>query len=316
MPTIDYLPVATAIGNNADSQVNFAGSGYQTLGFQTGIALPQQANKIWRQTSMMCAALAHFISNVLGINVLDDGNLTTLTTNLTNAITAGAGTPPTFQTNGVNNALQNLLNLVAGTNITLANAGGAVTISAAAFTPPAFQTNGSPNAVQTLLNLIAGTNMTLVAGGSGQVTINGPTLPKVVNSGSNKNLASNVGVSAYTQTQVDTITITFPGSGGPWRVIGDYSYFMNGGVGWQSGIFDGTNWFAQSQTQAQNNNSCLRGAGNSIGTYANGAVVTFHVYVFGDGAGTVVTTPAGEGSPSRVTSMGVSHMNLVVLSSN
>ena len=87
---VDYLPVATAAGNNADSQANFEGSGYQTLGFVNGIAQPFQANKLWRQSSMIAAAVANFIANELNINVLDDGNLAELITNLTNAIISAA----------------------------------------------------------------------------------------------------------------------------------------------------------------------------------------------------------------------------------
>ena len=87
---VDYLPVATGAGNNADSQANFQGSSYQELGFVNGIAQPYQANKIMRQSSMIAAAVANFISNELNINVLDDGNLATLITNLTAAIVAAA----------------------------------------------------------------------------------------------------------------------------------------------------------------------------------------------------------------------------------
>lgn len=83
---VDYLPVATAGGANVDSQANFVGSGYQTEGFQAGLAQSKQLNKVWRQSSMMAAALANFIANTLGINVLDDGNISALITNLTNAI--------------------------------------------------------------------------------------------------------------------------------------------------------------------------------------------------------------------------------------
>lgn len=86
MPTVDFLPVATSVGNNADTQANFIGSGYQTLGFMNGVAQPFQANKIWRQGSMIAAAVANFISNMLSISVLDDGNISNLITNLTNAI--------------------------------------------------------------------------------------------------------------------------------------------------------------------------------------------------------------------------------------
>jgi hypothetical protein len=87
---VDYLPIATAAGNNADSQANFQGSGYQTLGFVNGIAQPYQINKGLRQSSMMAAAAANFISNELNIAVIDDGNLANLITNLTNAIISAA----------------------------------------------------------------------------------------------------------------------------------------------------------------------------------------------------------------------------------
>lgn len=81
MPTIDYLPVATSGTANVDPQSSFAGSPYQENGFVDGIASPQQANKIWRQASMVGAAFATFISNILNISVLDDGNLVGLTNN-------------------------------------------------------------------------------------------------------------------------------------------------------------------------------------------------------------------------------------------
>lgn len=87
---VDYLPVATAVGANVDTQANFLDSGYQTDGFQNGIALPSQANKIWRQSSMISAAVANFISNELNINVLDDGDIAALITNLTAAIVKAA----------------------------------------------------------------------------------------------------------------------------------------------------------------------------------------------------------------------------------
>jgi hypothetical protein len=82
----DFLPIATGAGALVDSQGSFSGSGYQTQGFQVGIAQPAQANKAWRQASIMAAALANFISNKLNIYIADDGNLTNLITNLTNAI--------------------------------------------------------------------------------------------------------------------------------------------------------------------------------------------------------------------------------------
>jgi hypothetical protein len=311
MPTIDYLPVAVATGNNADSQVNFAGSGYQTLGFQTGIALPQQANKIFRQTSMMTSALAHFIANTLGSNVIDDGNLAALITLLTNALTAGAGSAPTFQTGGVNNALQNLLNLVAGSNITLVNSGGAVTIAAAAFTPPNFRTNGSPNVVQTILNLIAGGNITLTADISGGVTIAAANPPQAVNSSNYKQLAGAVGLSANILATIDTIAVTMPVSGGPWRAFVSYNYYKSGGVYYNAFISDGTHSWAGIDGVTEANRSMIASSAFSPTTYANGATVTFAVKILDTGAATVEPTSFVYGaSPARAA------MQVTVLSSN
>ena len=98
---VDYLPVATAVGANVDAQTTFAGSGYQTTGFQNGLAIPSQINKALRQHSMFAAALANLISTTLGINVLDDGNLAALITNLTLAITSIAQSSPVVSTQSI-----------------------------------------------------------------------------------------------------------------------------------------------------------------------------------------------------------------------
>lgn len=93
---VDYLPVATGAGANVASQADFAGSGWQQDGFTAGVAEPDEANKIWRQSSMVAACVANFISQVLNINVLDDGDINTLITNFTDAVEAvasGAGSP-------------------------------------------------------------------------------------------------------------------------------------------------------------------------------------------------------------------------------
>lgn len=95
MPTVEYLPVATGGAANVESQADFAGSGHQHNGFTAGVALSKQANKVWRQASMGVACIANFISNQLGIDVLDDGNLAALVTNFTNAIGLIAGANPT-----------------------------------------------------------------------------------------------------------------------------------------------------------------------------------------------------------------------------
>jgi hypothetical protein len=87
---IDYIPYATGGGAEVMSQANYITDAPD--GVSDGLADPTFANKAWRQSSMFAAALANIISTQLGgINVIDDGNLTTLITNLTAALeTLGA----------------------------------------------------------------------------------------------------------------------------------------------------------------------------------------------------------------------------------
>jgi hypothetical protein len=76
-----------------------------------------------------------------------------------------------LQTNGSDNTLQNVLNLIAGNNVTLtADGAGGVTIDAAAGTLT-LKTDGTNNPIQTVLNLISGTGISLAADGSGGVTV-------------------------------------------------------------------------------------------------------------------------------------------------
>lgn len=86
MSTVDYKPFANSGGANVVDQATYAAATWVPTGFASGLAQSAQLNKVWRQSSMMSAALATFISNQLGIDVLDDGVLATLITNLTAAI--------------------------------------------------------------------------------------------------------------------------------------------------------------------------------------------------------------------------------------
>ncbi|HVI10242.1 MAG TPA: hypothetical protein VND65_18270 [Candidatus Binatia bacterium] len=79
MSTVDYLPFAAAGGSNVESQGSYAGSTHQLTGFVTGVALSPQLNKVWRQASVMASAMANYIADLTGLNVLDDGNVAALT---------------------------------------------------------------------------------------------------------------------------------------------------------------------------------------------------------------------------------------------
>lgn len=73
-----------------------------------------------------------------------------------------------FQTDGVDNPVQNKLNLISGDNITLTDDGlGGITIDS----DIRFETNYIPNTLQSVFNLIQGTNVTLTPDGVGGVVI-------------------------------------------------------------------------------------------------------------------------------------------------
>jgi len=90
--TVDYLPIANGGSANVESQaqyvIDLAGGGTLANGYLAGLAKSVQFNKTLRQSSMVSAAVANYIANALSINVLDDGDLAALITNLTNAIKA------------------------------------------------------------------------------------------------------------------------------------------------------------------------------------------------------------------------------------
>jgi hypothetical protein len=86
---VDYVPWAIGGGANVYTPATYQALAVLATGVEPGLADPQLANTTWRLASMTSAALATFISNTLGISVLDDGNLTNLVTNLTSAVSSG-----------------------------------------------------------------------------------------------------------------------------------------------------------------------------------------------------------------------------------
>lgn len=98
-------------------------------------------------------------------NLKNNGDVLTLIDSATGEVEYMPVAGILLQTDGSDNADQELLNLVSGNGITLTNTGGDVVIDG-----PLFQTNGTDNSVQTLLNLVAGTGITLTES-AGSVTI-------------------------------------------------------------------------------------------------------------------------------------------------
>lgn len=131
-----------------------------------------------------------------------------------------------------------------------------------------------------------------------------PAVPITIQVFSNKNLAGNVAVTASTLTAIDSITVTMPSSGGPWRARVGYSYYKSGGVNYNCYVTDGTNLFAGFDMTTVNNDTGCNATQSSPVTYANSAVVTFTVNIFDTGNSTITTT-SNIHTPSAVSSMQV-----------
>ncbi|GMG90649.1 hypothetical protein Cmtc_18690 [Cupriavidus sp. TKC] len=90
MATNDFLVFGGGAGANVITQVTYSGLAARTAGFSSGVAQSNQLNKVWRQSSIMSAVLAQFISDISGQDCVDDGTTTTLLANLKAAVSAQA----------------------------------------------------------------------------------------------------------------------------------------------------------------------------------------------------------------------------------
>ncbi|WP_250481911.1 hypothetical protein [Caballeronia sp. NCTM5] len=88
MATNDFLPFAVGGSANVLSQSAYAALAALTNGYQSGVANSAQINKTFRQSSIMAAVLAQFISDQTGANSVDDGTTATLLANLKLAVRA------------------------------------------------------------------------------------------------------------------------------------------------------------------------------------------------------------------------------------
>jgi Glycine-rich domain len=82
----DFLPWATASDANVLSQTAYAALSTLATGVELGLASSAQANKTWRQSSIIAAVIAQLIVQQTGEGVVDDGTTATILTNLTAAL--------------------------------------------------------------------------------------------------------------------------------------------------------------------------------------------------------------------------------------
>ena len=96
----DFLPFAVGGGANVlDQSVYAADTTLLANGVQTGAASSAQANKTWRQPTIIASVIAQYINAKTGQNTIDDGTTSTLLTNfadaiINNAVTIDTGTTP------------------------------------------------------------------------------------------------------------------------------------------------------------------------------------------------------------------------------
>lgn len=91
MPVVDFIPYATGAGANVESQATYVADPTTAAGQAIGLARSAVFNKIWRQSAFMASVVANFVSEVLVIDVLDDGDLPTAITNFKNALLTWVG---------------------------------------------------------------------------------------------------------------------------------------------------------------------------------------------------------------------------------
>lgn len=88
MATNDFLPFAGGVGANVLTQSAYAALTSRTSGFSSGVAKSVELNKVWRQSSLIAAAVAQVVADITGLDAVDDGTTTTLVANLKAAMRA------------------------------------------------------------------------------------------------------------------------------------------------------------------------------------------------------------------------------------
>lgn len=88
MATNNFKPFGIGAGANVTSQADYEALTALLAGFQSGKASSAQINKALRQGTVMAYVLAQFISDSASVDVLDNGNPTTILANMKAAMTA------------------------------------------------------------------------------------------------------------------------------------------------------------------------------------------------------------------------------------
>lgn len=82
----EFLPFGTGANANVSTNAEYQALPGRTSGFVSGVAKSKEFNKAWRQSSVMASALGQFIADKSGQDVLDNGNVAGLTSQLGDAL--------------------------------------------------------------------------------------------------------------------------------------------------------------------------------------------------------------------------------------
>jgi len=122
VPTNDFLVWAGGLNANVLSQSNYSTLGNLASGVVAGRASGQQANKTWRQSTIMSAMIAKFIVDRTGQDVIDDGSIQVIENNFIQAIGSFFGISNTGVTPGTYGPTMALTVQADGRITSLANA--------------------------------------------------------------------------------------------------------------------------------------------------------------------------------------------------
>jgi hypothetical protein len=131
MATNDFLLFGGAVGANVMTQAAYSALLARTTGFSSGTANSAQLNKVWRQASIMSAALAQMIVDNTGLDVLDDGTITTILASLKSAVKGRFINIQVFTSSGTYTPTAGTTNILVEVQGGGGGGGGAATTAAA-----------------------------------------------------------------------------------------------------------------------------------------------------------------------------------------
>lgn len=177
--TNNFLPFGTGSSPNVIDDATYNGLTARGTGFQSGVAQSQQLNKVWRQSSVIAAAVGQLIANT-GANATDSDTIANLVSYIRTALAGSQATSSALS------AATTLTASQVGTLFQLQSGAGAyaVTLPAASAVVP--------GACYSFFNINNSYTHTVQRGGTDSIYVNGSTVNSLnIAPGDTLTLASN-----------------------------------------------------------------------------------------------------------------------------